>query len=95
MPPHPVQVAIMPWIRHVPNMNLLIPTTLLKSGFHYLPDNTLLRNSQNFCLVIVFDDCSLLALLPAIHHFARLVWGGSISHTECGAPGDHSTALLE
>ena len=82
MPPHPIQLSRKLWTRHVPNTNPLIPIMRSKSSFYYLTNSILFCNSQNLYLVIVSDDCSLLALLPAIHHFLWFVLAGFMSVNE-------------
>ena len=69
MPPHPVRLSAMLWIKHIPNINLLILIMQSKSSFYYLPNNILFRNSQNLYLLIVSENCSMLL---AIHYFTYL-----------------------
>ena len=49
------------WIEDSPGTGLLTLIMQSKSSFSYLPNNILLTNLQNLYLVVVCDNCSLLA----------------------------------
>ena len=85
MPPHPVRLSMMLWIRHVANINTLILIMQSKSSFSYLPNDILFYNLQSLYFVIASNNCSLHS---AIHHVVRFVWAGLTSENRRESPDD-------